>query len=491
MRFDDRLQTVLELATPAPRDRAIQWRQLVELVARGAAGYDETLRRRALARLAELAGEVPDPVRAAAARAVAGPAVPPALIIFFAADNADVAAPLLTAADLGEDAWAQVRAAASPSVQALLSAIRPDPSKPKAPAPDLVETPTRDPQPTPARDPAPFPAPERAHPPTVAPSEPGLFRWECGPNGEIDWVQGAPRAALIGRSIADELDGRFLERLPFSDEALASAEEGPLAGEWRWSGTPAFFSDSGRFAGYRGVARRAGAAATRPTADQSGIAGLDNDAIRELVHELRTPLNAILGFGEIIDGQFLGPAHHAYRERAGEIVRQARRLLGAVDDLDFAAMLHSGRVKPGPGTAIEDILPRLREQLGRQATGRGVTLSITMRAYEGRCALDRQLAERLIGRFGEAVIDAAATHEHLEIVIDRLGGQFAISIDRPDATRGTVEEALLDPAFVVGGGSGLGLGFALRLVRGLASMAGGGLDVAADRLVLLIPLAEK
>ena len=31
---------------------------------------------------------------------------------------------------------------------------------------------------------------------------PSLFRWECGPGGEIAWVDGAPRGALIGRSIA-------------------------------------------------------------------------------------------------------------------------------------------------------------------------------------------------------------------------------------------------------------------------------------------------
>ena len=39
---------------------------------------------------------------------------------------------------------------------------------------------------------------------------PALFRWECGPCGEIAWVEGAPRGALIGRSIAlaQDHDGR-------------------------------------------------------------------------------------------------------------------------------------------------------------------------------------------------------------------------------------------------------------------------------------------
>ena len=55
------------------------------------------------------------------------------------------------------------------------------------------------------------------------------------------------------------------------------------------------------------------------------------------------------------------------------------------------------------------------------------------------------------------------------------------------STFGIAEEALLDPAFDVGQGSALGLGFSLRLVRGLASVAGGRLDVAPDRLILLLP----
>ena len=46
----------------------------------------------------------------------------------------------------------------------------------------------------------------------------------------------------------------------------------------------------------------------------------DPDSLRELVHEIKTPLNAIIGFAEIIDGQYLGPADRRYRERAGEIV---------------------------------------------------------------------------------------------------------------------------------------------------------------------------
>ena len=69
------------------------------------------------------------------------------------------------------------------------------------------------------------------------------------------------------------------------------------------------------------------------------------DSLRQLIHELRTPLNAIIGFAEMIEGQYMGPAAAAYRGRAAEIMEQARGLLGAVDDLDTAARIETRRLR--------------------------------------------------------------------------------------------------------------------------------------------------
>jgi hypothetical protein len=47
----------------------------------------------------------------------------------------------------------------------------------------------------------------QAYPPPAAPEPvtvPGLFRWECDASGQIGWVEGAPRGALIGRSLPGE-----------------------------------------------------------------------------------------------------------------------------------------------------------------------------------------------------------------------------------------------------------------------------------------------
>ena len=446
MRFDDRLSTVLGLSAEAPRDRAVQWRQLVELVARGGGGSDPALLGRALTRIAELGPEVPQTVRSAAARAIAGPAVPAKLIALFAADSADVAAPLLGAAELDEQGWREVRAAASGPVRELVDTLR-------APAASRGTS-------------APVPPAPHARPPASAAP---LFHWECGPSGEIDWVDGVPRSAVIGRSIRNELPSRFEAMQPFADQPLALARDGALAGEWRWSGQPRFLPGSGRFAGYSGVAVREQGGPKREPQPATVAFPLSHDSLRELIHELRTPLTAIIGFGEIIEGQFLGPAHRAYRDRAGEIVRQARLLLGAAEDLDLAAKLRSGRLPAGERTAIAPLVEDMRDRL-----------NVTVRDAAARCGLEAGLAQRLLSRFVDAIA-ATAPNQRLQLVVEAVGNEAWLGLERPASTRALSEEQLLRPD------APQGLGFALRLVRGLAQTVGGSLEIDPERFVLRLP----
>src|SRR5690606_23850131 len=96
----------------------------------------------------------------------------------------------------------------------------------------------------------------------------------------------------------------------------------------------------------RGTARRPRLDEIAGAPSAAGVFGtpFPADALRQLIHELRTPLNAIIGFSEMIEGQFLGPAAAPYRGRAGDIIHQARRLLSAVDDLDTAARIETDRL---------------------------------------------------------------------------------------------------------------------------------------------------
>ena len=96
-----------------------------------------------------------------------------------------------------------------------------------------------------------------------------------------------------------------------------------------------------------------------------------------MIHEIRTPLNAIIGFAEIIDGQYFGPAHSRYRERAAEIVTNARSLLEAAEDLDFVARLQTARATASEGTDLATFLPPFIESLVARAAGLGIELQST------------------------------------------------------------------------------------------------------------------
>src|SRR6185369_17848029 len=166
----------------------------------------------------------------------------------------------------------------------------------------------------------------------------------------------------------------FSLRAPFRDRTMVLAGDGAVSGEWKITGVPAFEPADGRFAGYRGIALRDSPAAVRP--DTLEILA-DPDSLRELVHEIKTPLNAIIGFAEIIDGQYLGPADRRYRERASDIVGEARSLLGAIDDLDFAAKIHSSTRVEERRADLGEQLEMLSESLRALAAERGVELEFS------------------------------------------------------------------------------------------------------------------
>jgi hypothetical protein len=528
VRFDDRLLTVLNQPAGDRHDVAVRWRQLVDLVARAGANSASPVVVDALEVIRSEAPNVDDHLRAAAARAVAALPLPLALLEYFASDGLAVAAPVLAAATLDSAQWRALLASADEETKRFIEALHPEAGAVETPDPtsQLIEPDARVPE-EPATEPAPSGPKSTAGPslhevvarierrrrnralqqtsdsegavPMPAAGSPALFRWECGPSGEIAWVEGAPRGPLIGRSIAraqvqdgdrigEEVARAFAMRAPFRDASITVAGEGPVAGEWKISGVPAFERADGRFAGYRGVALRELPAAPPPDAFVQSLP--DPDALRELVHEIKTPLNAIIGFAEIIDGQLLGPADRGYRERATEIVSQARLLLSAIDDLDFAAKVHSAgqgdRSRVNLGELVERMAPALREV----AEGRGVELDASRTIRNLTIAVDPELADRVIFRMCSAMIERGSAGERLRLSVDRSSDHCSVSISRPAALRGLSDTQLFDlPPLAARQAESREMsgGLSLRLVRGLAGIAGADLATSAASISLIFP----
>lgn len=488
VRYDDRLRTVLGHPAETPHERAIRWRQLVELIARVGDRCSSELVDSAIAAVREDMGSVDEHVRMAAARAVAPLPLPLHLVQAFAADRLAVAAPVLAAARLTVSEWSEVASNASSETRHFIAALRGEAAAEAVPSHPMAEPP-------PATTGRPVPsiselvarieklrqARAKAEEKSQAPAQlPKLFRWECDESGEIDWIDGAPRGPLIGRWIArpgtaealgPDVERAFADRSPFQDARLELTAGTPVAGIWKVSGKPEFEPATGRFAGYRGIAEREVVAAVGPASLP------DPDTIRDLVHEIRTPLNAIIGFAEIIDGQYLGPADDRYRERAGEIVAQARLLLGAVEDLDLAASLQSEVRTSVPSTEIAGVVELLTGDLEEIASARASRFTFEVRV-PATCALAPELTQRLLLRFCGTVL-GAATESDVLFEIEADDRYCRVSVAEPVALRGfETEGAARDQGQL-----------ALRLVQGLARIVGGDVTESGECVTLLLPKA--
>lgn len=543
MRFDDKLATVLAQPLDTASRRAAAWRQVVDVLAQQRSATGDALSYEAYDLVRHLRADVPLHIRAEAACAIAGRRLSPDLVALMAEEPPSVSGPLIGSVRLEPDEWLKLLPRLSPTARSLLRHRRdlgPAVMKglasfgasdfvlastphPGVPEPRDVAQPDTEAALTAgesqirdllarikayresARPPQPLPVAEEE---AVPPAED--FRFETGPDGIILWVEGAPRGPLIGATIAiaagrdagvdGHAAGAYRRRAPFRDARLTVAAGGPVAGEWRISGVPFFDPRDGRFTGYRGTARRPRAGETAGPVAEVGLygSGLAPDSLRQLVHELRTPLNAIVGFAEMIEHQILGPAASGYRSRAGDIIAQGRRLLAAVDDLDMAARIQSqraARVETPVDTAT--LLKRLHADYEPVAAERGVRLDFRIATGLPPAGADPVAAERMFARLLAATIGLAEAGEAIAVTLDRVNGDgpLRLSVVRPRLLRNRDEDALLDPGYSPEGdwpdAPVLGLGFALRLVRNLASSAGGSLEIQPDAFVLRLPARSE
>jgi hypothetical protein len=485
---------VLDQPASDPHDRSVRWRQLVELVARAGDETDRAVVARAISQIREDFHAVGERVRSAAALAVAPLLLPVDLVTIFASDSLSVAAPILASARLTASEWRHVSSAASNECGVFVATMRsdqpPSPS-PKARVEDSVESAASVPSISDVvarierlRQMRETEVVEAA-PPAQFDDPPRLFRWECNESGEIEWVDGAPRGALVGRSIAQagpdhelarSVERAFASRAPFHDGALELAVGSALGGTWKISGVPAFERTSGRFAGYRGIAERP--SETAYLSDSTPNAS--SHSLRELVHEIKTPLNAIIGFAEIITGEYLGPAETRYRERAGEIVAQARLLLTAIDDLDFAAKAQAAAKAAGhSGANLNSLAEDVASSLQDFANHHGVTLEVSAATEVVAVAVEEELAKRLIERMCTAMMQRGTRDERFRLSVDGAGNTSHVSMNRPASLQSLSDDELLGL-----GGDAVAEGFTLRLVRGLARIAGSELVISPESVAL-------
>lgn len=550
MRFDDMLATVMAQPRDTVDARISAWRQLVDVFAQREDVALDPNHIHAFALLDEWQRDIPVAVRAEAARSLAGRQIPGWLCAHFAEDAPEIARPVLLGSFLDSEDWIDLLPEMRASSRALLrhrTDLEPEvrdalnqfgaadmiledqAAEAAVETAEILELDAADALPDlpeqngqagnfeqirtlVERIEAFRTARDTGVAPPVDVRPVNEFRFEAGQDGVIKWVEGAPRGPLIGQTIAfsaDALDfgvdghaaGAFRQRAPFRDARLIVAGEGPASGAWRISAVPFFGDEDGRFAGYRGMARRPrrDEEAKTEASAPDGLFGsnLEPDSLRQLIHELRTPLNAIVGFSEMIEGQLLGPVSTKYRERATEIAGEAARLLQSIEDIDTAARAETDRLSFDSETVeIVEILQRLHDVYAAQAQSRGVTLAIRIEQDLPELTADPIAVERMVERLLSSTVGLAAAGEAIVVGChaERERGAVIVTFERPALLRGQSEAALLDPGYSPDGdwpdAPALGLGFALRLVRNIAQEVDGALDIEPEKFVLRLPAKD-
>ena len=537
LRFDDSLDTVMASDMTTPFGAQSAWRQLTDLIARRridmSAGTAERLR--------GIRETVPASVRAASARAAAAAHPPAALVRLFADDEPAVAAPILGAVRLDTAEWVDMLpdlpltarallrnrrdlppgvvralqafgpadfALPTPDAEAIAQALAAEAAVvADAPAEPVADTPAT---PAGAEATGPFPIAELVaridayrrgngdlNPPPRQEAAIHAFRFETDEAAAIRWVEGAPREPLIGLSLGyatarvdGVASGAFRRRAAFDNARLLVEGASPVAGQWLLSAVPAFDPASGRFTGYRGIARRPRA---DEGAERAGEREIPPDSLRQLVHELRTPTNAISGFAEMIEGEYLGPAPEVYRARASEIRGNVRDLLDTIDDVDTAARIAQKALVLHPGiVGVADLLTRVMADLAPLIRLHQSVPDVDAGPDGLAVAGDPVAIERVVARLAATAIGATGAGESVGIRARADADAVFITFDRPRAFAALSEDALLRLEQSDAQGSGpslLGTGFALRLARNLAAELGGGLSIDDDRLTLRLPAA--
>lgn len=543
MRYDDRLKTVLKGSFPEGNAAALQWRQVVDLMAQKSGRLVNDDVQSGLARLRDLHDSVNEEARIAAVKALDGRLRSAPLLVYLCADNDLICDAAISAADLSDDEWVDVIPQLSPRGQNRLR-VRSDLGLQASgilnlEVPKVMELPEKlvlvedD---VAANDDSVAPEPDTSEKSQIStlvakiadyqknratetPLSPlsdlehrsyfveaiDAINFETDDSGTIIWAEGPPKGAIVGVTIAEPTfdDGpgpdaygaaAFRQRMPLENARMRLCGAPIVAGDWRMSAIPYFGDETGRFKGYRGVMRRPNAA------EDAGHNSLDverREQLQQLIHELRTPLNAIIGFSEIIEQQLFGPASFEYRTLSRSIMDEAQRLLTGFEDLDIAAKIDAGQMESLSGLTEPDwLLERLAQRLQSLTESKSVDLQINKAEPVRPFALDSESVERIFARLLSAVIIACENGEELNADLrTRIGSQPVnyFSLSRPLQIRGVSEEQLLDPSQGVEGDTSdaplLGLGFSLRLVRNLAKSANGTLTISDDRIGLTLPAA--
>ncbi len=272
----------------------------------------------------------------------------------------------------------------------------------------------------------------------------------------------------------------------------------PLPGESFQRGVPA---RSGILAGTRDISeRKAQEAELTRTRDQAeGASRAKTQFLANMSHELRTPLNAVIGFSEILNRELFGAlGEQRYRDYARLIHESGEHLLNVVNDILDMSRIEAGKFKiVKEPFDIASLVNSCGEVIRHTAEKKDIALSIEVPPHLPELLADKRACKQMLLNVisnaikftdpgGRVRVAARLEKDMVQFEVTDNG----IGIDEQDLPK-------LGNPFVQADNSydrsydGAGLG--LSVVKGLARLHGGRLEIASTlgqgtTATILLPL---
>ena len=203
-------------------------------------------------------------------------------------------------------------------------------------------------------------------------------------------------------------------------------------------------------------------------------------------HELRTPLNAIIGFSDVMKARLFGPMPARYAEYADLIHESGQHLMELIGDVLDMSKIEADRYElVREHFDIAEVLGLAAKMMRLQAEEAGITLSVKRNdgpvpVFADRKAL-RQILLNLLSNAvkftpdgGAIVVMARPSGGQLVLAV----GDSGVGIDPEDARRlGQPYRQAANARDIEKRGTGLGL----SLVRALAELHGGQMNIASSK----------
>lgn len=245
------------------------------------------------------------------------------------------------------------------------------------------------------------------------------------------------------------------------------------------------FGESGVVAVTRDISQHKESEANlvRARGEAEGASRAKSQFLASMSHELRTPLNAIIGFSEILERELFGQlGEERYRDYARLIHESGEHLLGVVNGILDMSKIEAGKFtivrEPfGVGALVESCCEIMRHT----AETKGLTLTTEVAADLPELAADKRACKQMLLNVISNAVKFTETGGWVKVAASVENGNVVFAVS--DNGIGIAEKDLprLGNPFVQAASSydrsyeGAGLG--LSVVRGLAQLHGGALEL--------------